>query len=207
MWIQLLLATEINWTTFNIFLSILINSFVKLSPFIFINLTHVWHHKHGQSTQNSLLLITFLWADSQNSIIFIDSSHMWNMGQTVLSRMFSKYMWLQLWFFNMPFYHKIWEHHTHQDKNIGVFKFAPTQTCVHMNLYMARGVNILVVWMLGHKILQSLNEDGIQICTRYQCYIFPPFGKYWTPLTSHSLFKSIDSLSDISIHLCLFQCK
>ncbi len=30
----------------------------------------------GWSTQNSLLLITFLRADSQNSIIFIGSSHM-----------------------------------------------------------------------------------------------------------------------------------
>ncbi len=27
--------------------------------------------------------------------------------------------------------------------------------------------------MCGHKILQSLNEDGIQICTPYQCYILP----------------------------------
>ncbi len=35
----------------------------------------------------------------------------------------------------MPFYHKMWEHHTHQDKNVGVFKYAPTQTCVHMNSY------------------------------------------------------------------------
>ncbi len=29
----------------------------------------------------------------------------------------------------MPFYHKM------LDKNVGVFKFAPTQTCVHMNSY------------------------------------------------------------------------
>ncbi len=57
------------------------------------------------------------------------------MGQTVLSRMFSKYMWLQLWFSNMLFYHKMWEHHTYKDKNVGVFKFAHTQTCVHMNSY------------------------------------------------------------------------
>ncbi len=45
------------------------------------------------------------------------------MGQTVLSRMFSKYMWLQLWFSNMPFYHKMWEHHTHQDKNVGAIEY------------------------------------------------------------------------------------
>ncbi len=57
------------------------------------------------------------------------------MGQTVQPRMFSKYMWLQLWFSNMPSYHKMWEYHTHQDNNVGVFKFAPTQTCVHMNSY------------------------------------------------------------------------
>ncbi len=35
----------------------------------------------------------------------------------------------------MPFYHKMSEHHTHQDKNVGVFKFVPTQKCVHMNSY------------------------------------------------------------------------
>ncbi len=31
----------------------------------------------------------------------------------------------------------IWkcENITHQEKNVGVFKFAPTQTCVHMNSY------------------------------------------------------------------------
>ncbi len=98
-------------------------------------MNHVCHHTQAQNTQNSLLLITFLWADSQNSIIFIGSSHTWNMGQTVLSRMFSKYMWLQLWFSNMPFYHKMWEHYTHQEKNVGVFQFAPTQICVHMNSY------------------------------------------------------------------------
>ncbi len=135
MWMQLLLAMEINWTTYNIFLSILINKNKKLPQFSFVSLTHVCLHTQEWSTQNSLFLITFLWADSQNSIIIISSSHMWRMDQTVLSRMFSNYMWLQLWFSNMPFYHKMWDHHTLQDKNVGVFKFAPTQTCVNMNSY------------------------------------------------------------------------
>ncbi len=112
MWMQLLLAMEIDWTTYNIFLSIWIKNIIRLPSFSFVSLTHVCHHTQGWSTQNSLLLITFLWADSQNSMIFIDFSHMWNMHQTVLSRMFSKYMWIQLWFSNMPFYHKVWEHHS-----------------------------------------------------------------------------------------------
>ncbi len=119
MWMQLLLAMEINWTTYTIFLNILIKNKLKLPRFSFVSLTHVCHYTKGWSTQNSLLLITFLWADSPNSIIFIGSSHMWNVGQTVLSRMFSKYMWLQLWFSNMPFYHKIlakseWGWHTNR---------------------------------------------------------------------------------------------
>ncbi len=125
MWMHLLLDMEVNWPTYNIFLSILIKT-IKLSPFSFVRLTHVCHHTQGWSTQNSLLLITFLWADSQNSIIFISSSHMWNMGQTVLSRMFSKYMWLQLWFPNMTFYHKKVRTSRQECGNI--------QNCTHSNM-------------------------------------------------------------------------
>ncbi len=117
MWMQLLLAMEINWTTY-----------IKLPPFSFVSLTHVCHHPQGWSPQNSLLLITFLWADYQNIKIFIGSSHMWNVDQTVLSRMFSKYMWLQLWFSNMPFYHKMWEYHSSRQECGNI------QICTHSNI-------------------------------------------------------------------------
>ncbi len=170
MWMKLLLAMEINWTTYNIFLSILIKQ-IKLPPFSFVSMTHVCHHTQGWSTQNSPHLITFLWADSQNSIIFIGSSHMWNAGQTVLSRMFAKDMWLQLWFSNMPFYHKMWEHLSSR-QNWEYSNLHPLQH-VYTWIHMPREVCILVVYKWCYTILQSLNEDGIWICTPYQCYILP----------------------------------
>ncbi len=175
MWMQLLFAMEINWTTYNIFLNILIKKNI-LTPFSFVSLTHVCHHTQGWITQNSLLLITFRWANSQNSIIFIGSSHMWNVGQTVLSRMFSKYMWLQLWLSKKPLYHK--NVRTSLIKTI-MWKYSNLHPLKHVYtwIHMARGLNILVVWMWGHKSLHSLNEDGIQICTLFQYFILSPFGK------------------------------
>ncbi len=127
MWMQLLLAMEINWTTYTIFLSIWIKTQFTLPSFSFVSLTHVCHYTQGWSTQSSLLLIT----DSQNSLIFIGFSHMWNIGQTVLSRMFSKYMWLQLWFSNMPFYHKMWEHHSSRRECGSIHICTHSNMCTH----------------------------------------------------------------------------
>ncbi len=143
-----------------------------LPPFSFVSLTHVCQYTQGWNTYNSLRLITFLSADSQNSIIFICSSHMWNMGQTLLSRTFSKYMWLQLWC------HFIINVRTSIIKT-GRWEYSNLHALKHVYtwIHLARGLYILVVWMWGYKILQSVNEDGIQICTPYQWYILPPFGK------------------------------
>ncbi len=128
MWMQILLAMEIDWTTYNKFLSILIKRTLScLHSALLVWLMFVTTHKDG-ALKNSLLLIIFLWADSQNSIIFIVFSHMWNVGQTVLSRMFSKYMWLQLWFSNMPFYHKMWEHRSSRQERGGI------KICTHSNM-------------------------------------------------------------------------
>ncbi len=49
-------------------------------------------------TQRQVLKLHFVWLESQNSIIFISCSHIWGSCQTSLDSMFSKYMWLQLWF-------------------------------------------------------------------------------------------------------------
>ncbi len=67
------------------------------------------------------------------SLLVLHTCETWS--TKVLLTMLSKYMWLQLWFSNMPFYHEMWSNHTHEDKNVGVFKLEPTQTCVHMNSY------------------------------------------------------------------------
>ncbi len=165
-------------------------------------MTHVCHHTQGWSTQNSLLLITFHWADSQNNIIFIGSSDMWNMGETVLSRMFSKYMWLQLWFSNLPFYHKMWEHHSSRQECGSI------QICTYSNISTHE-----FIWQ-GVKYPGSL-DVGSQNPAKAEwgwhtnlhpismLYCYPHLVNNEHPLTYHSLFNSIDSLSDISIHACV----
>ncbi len=146
-----------------------------MPSFSFVSLTHVCYYTQGWRTQKSLLLITFLWADSQNSMIFIGSSHMWNVGQQCCQECSTSICDYNYDFLICHFIIKC-ENITNQDKNVGVFKFAPTQN-VYTWIHMARGLYILVVWIWGHKIMQCLNQDGIQICTPYQCYILSPFGK------------------------------
>ncbi len=102
-----------------------------LTPFSFVSLTHVCHHTQGWSTQNTLLLINFLWADSQNSInlLVLHTCETWvKQCCQECSRDYN---------YDFLICHIIikCENITHQDKNVGVFKFALTQTCVHMNSY------------------------------------------------------------------------
>ncbi len=106
----------------------------KLPPFSFVSLNHVCHHTQGWTTHNSLLLITFLWTDSQNSIIFIGSSHMWNVGQRCCQECSPSICDYNYDFLIWHFIIKC-ENITHQDMNVLVFKFSHTQTCVHMNSY------------------------------------------------------------------------
>ncbi len=107
----------------------------------------------------------------------------------------------------MPFYHKLWEHHTHQDKNVGVFKFASTQTCVHTNSY-GKGVKYPGSLNVGSQNLAK-SEWGwyTNLHPISMLYFYPRLVNNEHPLIYHLLSNSIDSLSDISMQLCSFQCK
>ncbi len=96
--------------------------------------------------------------------------------------------------FNMPFYHKMWEHNTHQDKNVGVFKFAPTQICVHMNSY-GNGVKYHGSLDVGSQN-PATSEWGwhTHLQPISKLYSPPHLVNNEHPLTYHSLFNSITHL-------------